>query len=385
MIKLILNADVYGPEHIGIRDILISGDKIADIKPSLKEFKNIGGVETFDANGMRTMPGYIDQHQHITGGGGESGYSSRVPEISLSDNINVGVTTVLGMLGTDNITRTLENVLGKARGLEEEGISTFMLTGSYSLPSVTMTGSITRDIVLIDKVIGAKIAISDHRSSNITDDEFIRICSDARVGGVLSGKAGLTVIHMGLGTRGFKYLYSLIENSDVPIKNILPTHVGRSEELFMEAINYAKCGGNIDITAGQSGIVGETARQVALAIEQGVSVERITISSDAFGSQPVFNEAKECIGMTYTIPNVIHKEISIMIEDYKIPFEDAISLATKNVAKIMGLQGRKGEISKGADADIIIWDKNNEVNSVFAKGVLVKSNGKLLVKGRFED
>jgi len=384
VIKLIRNADVYTPEHLGIRDILICGDKIAAIEPSLKEYEQVREIEVIDAKGMRTLPGYIDQHVHITGGGGEQGFSSKVPEICLSDIINAGVTTVLGMLGTDSITRTLENVLAKARSLEGEGISAYMLTGSYSYPSITMTGSVARDIVLIDKVIGVKIALSDHRSSNISEDEFIRLCSEARLGGIISGKPGITVIHMGSGKVGFRHIYSLVEKSDVPVNNVLPTHVGRSKEVLIEAIKFAKDGGNIDLTAGQSGIPGDTASQVAYALECGVSPERITISSDGCGSQPVFNEAKQCIGLTYTLPNAIHEEVKIMVNDYAIPVEKVISFITINVARIMGLQGRKGEISIGADADIVIWDDKMNIDYVFAKGNIAKSGERLLIKGRFE-
>lgn len=381
---LIKNADVYAPRHIGISDILICGERIFAIETSLKEYEQIKGIEVIDVKGMRTMPGYIDQHVHITGGGGEQGFSSRVPEVTVSDIINAGVTTVLGMLGTDSITRTLENVLAKSRGLEGDGITAYMLTGSYSYPPVTMTGSISRDIVLIDKIIGAKIALSDHRSSNISKDEFIRFCAEARLGGIISGKAGITVIHMGTGKGGFKHIYALAEESDVPINNILPTHVGRSKEVLLEAIKFAKDGGNMDITAGQSGIPGDSASQVAYALECGVSPDRITISSDGCGSQPVFNEVKECIGLTYTLPNVIHEEIKVLIEKYSLPVEIAISFITSNVARIMGLKGHKGEICVGADADIVIWDEQINIEYVFAKGKIAKFSDKLLIKGRFE-
>lgn len=384
MIKLIRNADVYAPAHLGKRDILICGNKITAIEPTLEEYAQLHGVEVLDAAGMRVMPGYIDQHVHITGGGGEQGFSSRVPEACLSEIVGSGVTTVLGMLGTDSVTRTLENVLAKAHMLEEEGITAFMLTGSYSYPSVTLTGSVMRDIVLIDKVLGVKIALSDHRSSNITADEFIRLCSEARLGGLVSGKPGLTVIHMGSGENGFRHIYTLMEKSDVPVNNILPTHVGRCEKVFEEAIGFAKAGGNIDITAGQSGSPGDTAAQAAYALERGVAPEHITISSDSCGSQPVFNEAKQCIGLTYTMPHVLHDEIKIMIDNFDIPLEQAISFLTQNVARIIGMQGRKGVLCEGADADIIICDEQMDIKYVFANGVVAVRDYNVLLKGRFE-
>ena len=72
------------------------------------------------------MPGFIDGHVHMTGGGGEGGYATRTPELSLSDAIRGGVTTIVGCLGTDGVTRSLAALLAKARALDEEGISTFI-------------------------------------------------------------------------------------------------------------------------------------------------------------------------------------------------------------------------------------------------------------------
>lgn len=117
-------------------------------------------------------PGLIDQHVHITGGGGEAGYHSRTPEITLSGIIRYGTTTVVGTLGTDGCTRSLENLYSKAKALEYEGISTFIHTGSYALPSVTFTGSVTRDLVLIDKVIGCKIAVGADADFTSFDEEL---------------------------------------------------------------------------------------------------------------------------------------------------------------------------------------------------------------------
>ena len=68
------------------------------------------------------------------GGGGEGGFSTRTPEATLSDLTTAGVTTVVGTLGTDGIARDMNALLAKARGLEEEGITTYIYTGSYRLP-----------------------------------------------------------------------------------------------------------------------------------------------------------------------------------------------------------------------------------------------------------
>ena len=73
------------------------------------------GYDTIDASGCIVLPGFIDPHQHILGAGGEAGPQTRMREIELRDIVRAGVTTVIGILGTDGTTRHLTSLLAKAR------------------------------------------------------------------------------------------------------------------------------------------------------------------------------------------------------------------------------------------------------------------------------
>lgn len=385
MIKLLKNADVYAPEHLGLRDVLICDTRIAAIEPHIDA--SAPGLEAVDLKGQRLVPGYMDGHTHITGGGGEDGFSSRVPESRISEVVSTGVTTVLGLLGTDTVTRSLENLLAKAREFEQNGISAYMLTGGYRYPSPLLTGSIMDDIVLIDKVIGVKIAVSDHRSSGTSTPELARLCSDARVGGMISGKAGLVVMHMGSSAKGLKPIYEMLDYSDVPMGNVLPTHCERCESLFSEAVEYAKKGGNFDLTAAapdEAKLEGGAAHYVRRALDAGADISHITISSDSYGSIPVFNEKMECVGISYAHGPVLHDEIRRMVETEGISTETALCPITKNVADRMGLRGKKGIIAPGADADFVVWDSAMNIERVFAKGKTAFANGRPLLRGRYE-
>ena len=220
---VIKQARLYAPEPEGVQDILVEGGKIARIAPSIDEYDGIGEVEKLQLDGRRLAPGYIDCHEHITGGGGEQGPRTRVPEARLSTIFQCGVTTVLGLLGTDGITRSLENLQAKCQALNEEGLSCYMLTGSYANPGPTLTGDVERDIMLIHEVIGVKVAMSDHRSSNITGEELIRLGTLARRGGMLAGCAGLVTIHTGSGKAGLAPIFYALKNSDLPLSTFLPT------------------------------------------------------------------------------------------------------------------------------------------------------------------
>lgn len=379
--KLILNADVYAPAHLGKRDILIEGEKIAKIEADLTRYADLAD-EVIDVNGAKVVPGYIDSHIHITGGGGEQGPASRVPECPLSELTTNGVTTVLGLLGTDGVSRSLPNLLFKCRALNEEGVTCYALTGSYQYPTQVMTGSVINDISLIGEIIGCKVALSDHRSSTLTKEELIRLASDVRMGGLITGKAGVLVMHMGAGANRLKHVLAAVKETDIPVRTFWPTHMRRSAELIDEGIEFIGMGGTIDFTASEDGGVAKTVAD--LVNGRGVSMDNITMSSDAFGSQPKFNEKGECIGLTYVSPRTLHDEIKHMIGEQAIPLEEALKLLTVNPARMMQLTGVKGEIRVGADADMIVYGEAMEIDTVIARGNVAVRSGEALMKGRFE-
>lgn len=383
MIKLIKGADLYSPRHIGPCDILICSDKIAKIAPRI----TVEGldVEITDGRGLIAVPGFIDTHVHVTGGGGEQGPSSRVPEANISQLLRCGVTTCVGLLGTDGVTRSLANLLAKCRALNEEGMTCLMLTGSYRYPSATLTGDVVTDICYINECIGAKLAISDHRSSNITRDEFLRLATEVRSGGLLSGKAGLLHMHTGSGDGMLEHIFYALDNSDIPVKTFYPTHLGRSKALMEQAAEFAKRGGTIDFTANDPLKNSRPAcGNIAYCIGAGAPASNITLSSDSFGSLPRFDAEGNCTGLTFVLPDVLLKTVKGCIETEGMSLETALSFVTANPAKVLGLSGIKGTVTENADADIILLTGSLDIHTVFAKGKTAVRNGEPIIKGRFE-
>ena len=178
MLTLIRNTTIAGTTDGVRRDILIAGEKIESIhEPGAATLSGLE-LETFDASGLTVLPGFIDSHVHLTGGGGEGGPATRAPEILIENIVSSGVTTVIGCLGTDGVTRHQSSLMAKARGLEQEGITAYVYVGSYEIPVQTLTGSVRSDLALLPSVLGAgEIAISDHRSSQPTFDELARLAS----------------------------------------------------------------------------------------------------------------------------------------------------------------------------------------------------------------
>ncbi|MEE3486814.1 MAG: beta-aspartyl-peptidase [Bulleidia sp.] len=379
--KLVRNAEVLSPEPLGKKDILIEGTKIAWIAERIHGYEE---AEVIDASGLTLVPGYIDLHEHITGGGGEQGFASRVPEASLSLLIQSGVTTVLGLLGTDGITRSLENLLAKAREFQENGITAYILSGSYGYPPVTFTGSVERDLVLIPEVRGVKTAVSDHRSSDPQSKELIALGTAVRRGAMLAGKGGFVTMHMGSGRKGLDPLFKALAESDLPAYTFLPTHMLRTEHLMEQGLQFISMGGYMDCTAeGEEPGLSETADKLLKLISSDKDViHHLTLSSDAFGSMPKFNEHMECIGLTYSGPQSLHETMKALVNK-GLALPDAIRLLTINPAKVLHLSG-KGRIAEGCDADFLLLNEKLNITSVYAKGRCAMDHGNVLMKGRFE-
>ncbi|WP_152657960.1 beta-aspartyl-peptidase [Oceanobacillus sp. CFH 90083] len=382
MITLIKNAEVYAPEPLGKASILLVDQRIAKIgevnEEAVKELDI--DYKIVDADDAYAVPGFIDPHVHIIGGGGEGGFATRTPEIQLSDMIQSGITTVVGLLGTDGTTRHMTSLLAKARGLEEEGMTTFIYTGNYAVPTTTITSSVKEDIILIDKIIGAaEIAISDSRSGQPSLHELAKIVGEARVGGMLSGKAGVTHFHTGPGKEYLSLLHQLLEDYELPASNLYATHITRSQELLDDAIGLANKGGYVDITADD-----ETHDWVAYYKKNGGDMQHLTISSDGNGSLPKFDEAGKMIGFGVASTQTLYQQVIATVKKQAMSIEEVLPLVTSNTAAALKLNN-KGGIQEGKDADVLILDKKTlALEHVFAKGRHMLKDKKLLVKGTFE-
>ncbi|WHY91529.1 beta-aspartyl-peptidase [Neobacillus cucumis] len=390
MLTLIKNGEVYAPNYLGRKDILIADDKIAFIDNRIAIPDNFAPIKIINAANLLVVPGFIDSHVHIIGGGGEGGFKTRTPELMLTDITTAGITTLVGLLGTDGTTRKMESLLAKARALEEEGVTCFIHTGSYHMPVKTLTDTIEDDIILIDKIIGVgEIAISDHRSSEPTFEELAKVAAAARNGGILSGKAGIIEIHVGDGEGKLSLLHEIADKTNIPIRHLHPTHINRNEELFKAGIDYAKRGGYVDFTTStipqflEEGEV-KCSKALRRMLEEGIPVGHITFSSDGQASLPFFDSDGEYVGLQVGKVSSLYHEVRDVVLEEGIPLETALEVITTNPAQVLRLSS-KGSLQTGKDADIVLLQKETlTIDTVVARGQVMVEKGVPLIKGTFE-
>ena len=387
MIELLRNAELYDPEPRGRRNLLVAGERIVWVGAELPSLDRGLGVRETDLGGRRVIPGLIDGHVHLTGGGGEAGPNTRVPPLTLSRLTAGGVTTAIGVLGTDDVVRTPAELVTVARGLIEEGLSAWCYTGGYHVPPVTATGSVRSDLVLIDLILGVgEVAVSDHRSSQPTPDELLRIAADAHVGGLMTGKAGIVHLHMGDGPRGLGPVRDAIDGSELPASVFNPTHVNRRKALFDEAMALTERGCTIDITAFPVE-EGEDAWPAADALvrylDAGLRSDRVTVSSDGGGCLPVFDSEGRVASMDVGQPAAMMGTLRELIARGQ-PLERVLPAFTANPARLLRLF-RKGHLRVGADADLVVLDNSGAVAGVMARGRWHVRDGQTVVRGTFEN
>ncbi|MBK7043094.1 MAG: beta-aspartyl-peptidase [Rhodanobacteraceae bacterium] len=385
---LIRNADVFAPDALGHRDLLVGGGQLLWIGDAT-QVAAMAAVATvvIDLAGRRLLPGFVDGHAHLTGGGGEAGAHTRVPALPLSRYTLAGVTSVVGVLGTDDTTRSTRELVAAVHGLRNEGLSAWAYTGGYHLPLATLTGSVRDDLAFVDCLIGVgELAICDHRSSQPTLDELLRVAADAHVGGLLTGKAGVLHLHLGDGTRGLSLVRDALAASELPARVFHPTHVNRRKALFDEALALAKQGCTIDITAFpvDDGDDAWAADEALLRyLESDAPADRVTVSSDGGGCLPQFDHDGRVIHMDIGSPAALAATLrKLLLHGHDLA--RVLPAFTRNPAQLLRLRG-KGEVAVGGDADFVVLDEEHRVSDVMIAGRWHVRDATAVIRGTFEE
>ena len=385
---LLRGGHVFAPEDRGVVDVLAAHDRILAMGPGLQPPAEFGPVAVIDAAGRRVIPGLVDQHVHFLGGGDGDGPAGRVPELQVSDLVRGGTTTAVGLLGVDMEGKTLAMLLRKTHELDRAGITALAWTGSMRLPAPCLTGSVRGDIILLDKVVGAKCAIAERYYPNLDFPALAQLAGEVMQARSATGRAAPLLLHVGRLAEGMRAVFDLIERCGMPADQVLPTHINRREDIspvFAQAIEFARLGGTVDITCclgPRDGIPTgiDPVEAVRRLLAAGVDAARITLSTDAQVSVPADAPGR----LRAVPPAILFRDVRRLVHEGGLSWPDALAPATVNVARVLGLAGRKGRIVPGADADMVVLDADDRIETVIARGRVVMQDGTPLLRGMFE-
>ncbi len=376
---------VYAPPDIGHGDVTVIGSTIAGIGARAAAFADTEAADRVDARDMTVIPGLVDAHVHFLGGGGGDGYNSRIPELQLTDFTTHGITTALAPLGIDPVSRSLEGLLAKGRALTEEGITAFAYTGGFSRPLPTLTGAPWRDAYLIPDIKGVKLAIGVERAPTHARRELIDLSRELLWVERATGRQQILHVHLGPLVEGHKLLVDVVPDLAEPAR-LFVTHCNRSEANVATAAELLARGAWTDMTcmiSPERGVPGSVPASVAVRrlADAGAALERVTLSTDGNGSA---SELHPQDGWTpyRTHMDSLLGEIRALIRG-GMPVANAVAFGSSKPAGALGLT-TKGVLEPGADADLVILDRDLLVRDVLAGGRWLVRDGVPVARGRYE-
>lgn len=384
-LTVLRRAHVLAPEDLGVRDVLVAGERVVALGPAL----DLGGLPAreIDAEGHTVVPGLVDGHLHVVGGGGNEGYGSRIPELWTGELAAAGITTVVAPPGLDMITKTVDAILAKSYALESDGITAYVMIGGFQRPFKTFTGSILRDIFTIEKILGVKIALGETRASRFEDRELIELAAQLQWLAGATGKACLLHAHLGEANDPAAQLVHTMRHSGVPAHRFQATHCNYTPETMDAAVQVAALGGFVDFNPILTPEFGHpravpVAEAIQRSLDAGVDESRITMTTDGNASVPMALPDGSRGAYEKSLTWLWDAVVELVRTGMSLP--QALTFVTVNPARALGLAARKGSIHLGADADLLVVRPDLTIRHVFARGRQLVTDGRPTVLSMYE-
>lgn len=346
----------------------------------------LGVPEVVDLAGERLVPGFIDSHLHILGGGGGGGFPTRIPELPVDAALEAGITTCVAMPGVDPLTRPLRALLALAASFREQGVRALPMTGGFVWPTETLTGSVRSDLHTIPSLTGVKIALGEHLATAPTAHELERLLVEIDWAAHTTGRGILLHAHLGTAAQPAARLEAALEAVPVDRGRVQVTHANYTRDTLDAAIRLGLAGCRIDVNPlirpdRIGGAIAPT-EAIAALLGAGVALDRLSLSTDGNASVPrtltdgTPEGFSHQLGLARAVGNVVAAGV--------LDAAAALQLITANPAAALRRHDL-GRIARGAAADLVGLDDEFAVRTVISGGVVRVREGRALAPSMFRD
>ncbi len=184
------------------------------------------------------------------------------------------------------------------------------------------------------------------------------------------------------------FLFRLIRETEIPVTQVIPTHINRNPQLFEHGLEWAAAGGSVDVTVGPDPEPDDPEVRPEDAIARfsgaGLPLTRMMASSDSNGSLPVFDANGRLVRLMIATERDFFRKFTEIVRTKILPVETAVRVFSTNAAEFYKL-GKKGRIEPGRDADLIVLDADLGLGEVIARGKRMIAGGRLLARSTFSN
>jgi N-acetylglucosamine-6-phosphate deacetylase len=382
--KQILNGRILTPNGwLENGSIVIEGNKIAEV---LNNNTPIENAEIIDAKGCDIVPGGIEMHVHGGGGRDFMEGTEEAFRVAVAAHMLYGTTAIYPTLSSSTVPmieaaiETTEKLMAEPNspimGLHLEGPYFNMKQAGAQIPEWIKAPVKEEYEYLLEKTNCLKRW--DEAPELEGSIDFIKCCKQHGVlPSIAHTRAKYNEVKVA-NEAGMTHATHFYNAMPVVYKNREFKEAGTVESILTEQ--------NMTVELIADGI--HVPPVMLKMVYQIKGVERTALITDALAGA-ASNET------TAFDPRVIYEDgvckladrsalagsiatmdrlVRTCVQQADIPMADACRMISETPAKIMGIYDRKGSLEKGKDADIIMFDKNQELTFVMAMGEVVRQD-----------
>jgi N-acetylglucosamine-6-phosphate deacetylase len=353
-------------------EVVVDGGRIASVRP----VPSAGDDELLDLGDRWLVPGYIDPHVH--GGGGAQCNTSDAEEIATVARFHAGHGTT-GLVATTVAApmEELESALDAIARCDAPTVIGAHLEGPFLSPkrpgAMDPELFIKPDVEQLRRLLEAgagRVRVMTIAPELPGSLELVELL--AREGIVASiGHTNATDPEVRAAAAAGARAATHVFNAMAPLHHREPGVVGAVLDLAGVSCELICDGVHVDPVAMRLLLRAKAVAGTRL-VTDAMSAAGMPDGEYRLGGRPVsvvdgravLTGGGSIAGSTLTMERAVQNAVGLI----GVSVEEAILMASTNSARLLGLEGRKGEISAGSDADLVVLDESLAVEATMVAG-----------------